>query len=116
MKLYHYTCDDGRRKIGEEGWLAPGWDGWLWLTDLAQPDAQGLGLTKVILTCDRTAHRYQIDADGLRYTHPWWEARRLVNPNRVKTLESAPGVKPFHWWVSMVALHATYDPIGTTLT
>ena len=60
--LYHYTCDHARQLIGMRGKLKPHqhpllskWRPLVWLTDLEEPDAGALGLTSLMLDCDRTA-------------------------------------------------------------
>jgi len=112
MKLWHYTCDHHRRQLGWNGALRPGLDGFVWMTDLDHPDAYGLGLTSMILRCDRTAHRYRVKVTDT--ARPWVEVRREINPVRVEALESAPGVLLRHWWVATTLVPVVYDPIGAT--
>lgn len=114
--LYHYTCDHGHNLI--RGTVVPADilgryanDGphiYAWFTDLAHPNRDALGLTSRILTCDRTRWRYRVtDARDLihwthvRRDHPWSEV-----------LESAPGARPMHWWVSRHPVPVTLDLIG----
>lgn len=112
MTLWHYTCNHHRAQLGWNAALMPGLDGFVWLTDLDHPHAAALGLTRVVLTCDRTAHRYRVT--GAVPARPWTEVRREVNPVRVQALESAPGVLPRHWWVAETLVPVVYDPIGAT--
>lgn len=106
--LYHYTCDHGHKGIGTEGYARPlarlaGGElpetaRWLWLTDMATPDRDALGLTSQVLACDRLAHRYRVTRPV--DVHPWVKVRRLVSPIVREALESAPGARPKHWYVS----------------
>lgn len=108
--LYHYTCDHGHEAITDT--LRP--NGWplqvVWLTDLDLPMRDALGLTSHSLSCDRTAHRYRVtDANTAA---PWSTYRRTIDPLVAHALESTPGVKPMHWWVSVAPVPVAYDPIG----
>lgn len=112
--LWHYTCDHHHLQLGRRNVLTPGRDGFVWLTDLDHPYAAALGLTSVVLACDRTAHRYRV-----RYAadaRPWTEVRREVNPVRREALESAPGVLPRHWWVATTLVPVVYDPDMTPVS
>jgi hypothetical protein len=105
MNLFHFTCDHGAEGIRESGViqihrapfeLAPAV---LWLTDLEVPNRNGLGLTSKILSCDRTAHRFEVK--NPRAVFHWNEAKRLYFPReQVEALESTPGAMPMHWYVS----------------
>ena len=104
-RLYHFTCDHGAEGIRESGDIQihrapfPRAPAVLWLTDLDVPNRDGLGLTSRILTCDRTAHRFEVK-------HPhgvfhWNEAKLKYFPReQIEALEAAPGAMPMHWWVS----------------
>lgn len=130
-QLWHFTCDHGHLGIGEHGLLMPGcmlvdpdtrWPvaAWpsamVWATDLPRPNRDALGLTSHMLRCDRTAHRYRIDARVLQMT-PWVETRRAVIRRlgflTVEELESTPGARPMHWWVGFGPVMADYDPLVT---
>lgn len=111
--LYHYTCDCGRRAIGDPGLVLPIGlhspeaaarvpDEWAWLVELcwfttqAQPDAVALGLTKETIACDRTRWRYRVtDPTGVE---PWTTAARTLPRNAYKlTLgDHRPGL----WWIA----------------
>jgi hypothetical protein len=62
-RLYHYTCGHSVNGIQRTGTLEPnaqpilGGVHLVWLTDLAEPDVYGLGLTSHILKCRRTEYR-----------------------------------------------------------
>lgn len=117
--LYHYTCDDGARMIGPTGRLRPNQHTLLpdlppivWLTDLASPDRDGLGLTSSTLTCDRTAHRYEVRVVNPAAFHHWPWLRDhgpfQLDPDVIATLERFG--KPDHWWVTMLRVQARRTP------
>ena len=120
VTLYHYTCDHGRRALGDECVLLPAaariedtgpWTGELvWLTDLAHPHREGLGLTSHILDCDRTAHRYRVLPGAL--VDRWTTFARGLPRGYRESVEGAPGAMPAHWWVAVAGVPAVYDPIG----
>lgn len=113
VRLYHYTCDHGRQGIGDTGVLVSaatqaGRDDLLfpalvvWLTDMATPDRNALGLTSNILSCDRTRYRYRVtDATT---AIPWTQYARLVPRWVREELEGAPGTRPVHWWISLTSV------------
>lgn len=109
MKLWHYTCSHYQSVMGWNAALRPGLDGYVWLTDLDNPNVAGLGLTSQILDCDRTEHRYRVVDD--RTARPWTEERLRIPRAFVEALESVPGVLPRHWWVARTLVPVTYDPI-----
>lgn len=116
MTLYHYTCDHGYAALGDAGNLVPAYDlapdrleqWWparlVWLTDLAVPDRDALGLTRRIARCDRTAYRYRVtdEAD----VSPWIRVRRSFP---AEELEWQAGVRPRHWYVSGVPVPVVLD-------
>lgn len=107
MNLYHYTCDHAAPSIRKQRYVIPlceqvpgdgvvPWGLFAWFTDLDTPDRSGLGLTSLLLSCDRTAHRFTVANAteverwvNVRRFHPW-----------AHELESAPGAMPMHWWVA----------------
>lgn len=100
MTLYHFTCDHGRRAIGKAGLIRPNRRAMVpvaWFTDLPDPDALALGLTSIILSCDRLAHRYRVT--DARDVVPWSEFGN-VHPGIRAALESSPGAQPDHWFVA----------------
>lgn len=122
--LWHYTCDHGRDKIGDIGFVRPGFliarpgtlppvhSQWAWFTDLAVPDAAGLGLTMNTIRCDRTVHRYRVLDPTVSVIRPWVDVRRSVTSEIRKGLERDPdGVLPEHWWVCRFPVRCAYDPI-----
>jgi hypothetical protein len=116
VNLWHYTCDHGHAAIEDvvvpACWQRPDLDGtpgtYAWFTDLAEPIRDALGLTSNMLDCDRTAHRYRVlDASPIV---PWVRVRRSW-PSWVDLLESAPGARPMHWFVSPGPVDVEYAPI-----
>jgi hypothetical protein len=102
-KLYHFTCGHAFASIAKSGMLLPnlhpllpGRRGMVWLTDLDTPDRNALGLTSVILHCDRTEYRAVVEADADHWPK---FARRMTRAQRDQ-LELAPGAMPMHWYVS----------------
>jgi hypothetical protein len=124
VTLYHYTCDHGRRLLGDNGKLLTPLDlgadpegllprerpllGLIWLTDLDHPNAAALGLTKRRLICDRTVHRYRVTGGG---PVRWLTVRRGFSDWFRDGLESAAGALPAHWWVSQTPVPVVYDPL-----
>lgn len=105
MTLYHYTCHHGYLGIVASGQLRPHGHPWfdeplVWLTDLAEPWRDALGLTSHTIDCDRTRYRFQV-ADSAT-TIRWTSYRRSVPRRTAITLENQPGSMPAHWWVSAV--------------
>ena len=117
--LYHYTCDHSHAQIDgellsalaqhphEDRFMLSGPHQLVWMTDLAHPNRDALGLTSHILACDRTVHRYRV-TDPSKVV-PWVKVRRAYR--WAEELESADGARPRHWWVSGVAVPVVYDPI-----
>lgn len=101
--LFHYTCAHGETGILADGCeIKPGMDGLVWLTDLRIPNRAVLGLTRNYIRCDRTEFRFMVRdlADVL-----WWPDFRRAAPDDIwrdwsRYLESAPGVRPAHWYIS----------------
>lgn len=128
LPLWHYTCDHAHLRIGAQGtlfparmlmaadvdpaWPAHTWQAHLvWATDMERPNRDALGLTMRAVRCDRTTHRYRID-EHLQ----WWPKfrRRLLAlhlDDDVDALESTPGARPAHWYVSPIPVPCTYDPV-----
>lgn len=125
--FYHYTCEHGHRAIGDEGKLVSamqlaGTEAFarmpayqrtvaniIWLTDMDVPDASALGLTRNIISCDRTAHRYRVLAyEPIRYV----DHRRELPKRTTALLESAPGARPMHWWLAYTPVPVVYDPVA----
>ena len=122
-RFYHYTCAHGAKGILKVGQVRPlsGW--WqmlavagarigtapnvVWLTDMEEPDAQALGLTSVMLDCDRTEFRFEVTGPRIR---PWgeWADENGVNPRCRQMLEE--GRDPSHWFVSTLPVRAVLIP------
>ncbi len=73
-----------------------------WFTDLDVPHREALGLTSLILSCDRTEHRFKVtQAVDVR----WWPRfARELGPREREPLESAAGAMPGHWYVADVSV------------
>ena len=107
--LWHYTCTHGWLAIGARGFLRPGLDGFVWLTDLDHPHRDALGLSSVLIECDRTAHRYRVDFTT--DAHPFLKMRHAFDPLRWDALMSVPGGLVRHWFVAAVPMRATLDEL-----
>jgi hypothetical protein len=105
--LYHYTCRHRAELIGRRGVLDPSpqpllrtrddrYAELVWLTDLAEPDAEALGLTSHMLQCDRTEVRYRVvDPSAVE---PWRTYRLRLDRVDVSALEL--GRRHDRWYVS----------------
>lgn len=122
MRLYHFTCDHARRRLGDGGMLLPAWDqvppgarrdalppsaSFVWLTDLDVPIPGVLGLTSDLLDCDRTAHRYRVVASSGPVV-PWTAARKRLDPVFLDQLEQPPAMLR-HWFVSTLPVRVVLD-------
>lgn len=105
--LWHYTCDHAWMRIGSRGWLKPGPDGFIWLTDLDVPHRDGLGLSSAFIECDRTAHRYRVEPG--HDAHPFVRMQHAFDPARWDALMRVPGGLVRHWYVAAVLVRATLD-------
>jgi hypothetical protein len=101
VRLYHFTCHHGFAGISESGVLRPNIQPFmphlgplLWLTDLATPTAEDVGLTATFTSCDRLAYRY---AAHTRAAMPWRELRPRVSPAVVELMERYGD--PARWWI-----------------
>lgn len=108
--LWHFTCLHGRHAIGTSGTLAPGLDGFVWLTDLPAVVPSMLGFAEPgalsLLRCNRTDYRYRVHDDDGAYAARWTSVRHMVDPERREGIESVPGVLLRHWWVATMPLRA----------
>lgn len=111
--LWHFTCAHTAAHLGPRGILRPVWQPLLgldltWATDLAEADAEALGLTAVLTTCDRTAARYRIlDPDAWQPFASWWPGR--LDP-RVVSMLTYPPKRPARWWVIEAPAAVVLDP------
>ena len=102
MTLYHYTCHHSVKGITRRGMIRPTPHPLIpdhrivWLTDMATPDRDALGLTSDYLACDRLAFRYLVDAED---AEPWatFAARASVPFLSRAYLET--GRAPDRWFV-----------------
>jgi hypothetical protein len=131
MIWYHYTCSHGHAGITKTGRVLSTVDlvaqagtvatmsaevrrtaELIWLTDLAEPIRDALGLTSEAIACDRTRYRWRVvDYKPVRYV-----AMRRDLPRALRdSLESAHGALPMHWWVAYTPVPVVYDPIETVV-
>ena len=113
-QLYHFTCGHGHRQIGRYNCLiipqvshpVCGWS-ISWFTTEPVPDREATGLTAVETTCDRMAYRYVIAAGSpcRRWLGSQW--RRETPGDFLRDLEDHGD--PEHWWVTDVAVRASWD-------
>lgn len=103
MRLYHFTCEHHFAKIAEAGKLVPQpqplLDGTAltWYTPFAAVSAAELGMTRVMLKCNRMEFRVMVHtADAV----PWSTVRGLYPWDHVAMLEGTPGAKPLLWYVA----------------
>lgn len=124
IDLWHYTCSHSRAELGDEGVLLPtadradvsrlGINAWpsffVWVTDMAEPEPNALGLTRNHIRCDRTEHRYWVtDASDIV---PWQHVLD-TDPGyaSVASLLLSPGADPSRWFVSSGPVPVAYDPL-----
>lgn len=107
--LFHFTCGHHGDAIARDGYVRPASDltekrvpeyaHLAWFTDLDVPIRDALGLTRLILACDRTERRFRVlDPTDV---YPWvgsvWRRDGIG-----LDLELADGARPMHWFVSAV--------------
>lgn len=114
MTLYHYTCGHRAPMIRQDQHIRPGndlgtlkvpWSAFGWFTDMAVPVRDALGLTSYCLDCDRTEYRFTVLGEPAELV-PWVSVRREYD-DWGRLLESAPGARPRHWWVSPLPVFVT---------
>jgi hypothetical protein len=74
----------------------------VWLTDLAWPDVERLGLTSHVLDCERGEERFTVhpeDQDGVMPWREWADAHKLDRSAR-SALELGHRDGAAHWFVS----------------
>lgn len=111
-ELWHFTCDHGRKGIGEHGILQPHQHILLpsllpvvWLTSNARPARDDVGLTSQTLSCDRLAHRYRVTDSRLTVAWSAIRARHAaIAPDVVADLERYG--EPSTWWLSFGPIRA----------
>lgn len=106
MRLLHYTCDHALPMIQRDWMLKPNpvsYRQLIWLTDLETPNAQGLGLTMMMLKCDRTAHKVVVETDAAVRWTTWAHEQKVPLEIRLG-LDAAEGAMPLRWWVSQVPI------------
>lgn len=132
VKLYHYTCRHSLDGIRETGLVYPAVKmrvakdlprplerkfnmvGQLvWLTDLASITGLNrnmIGLTMgTLVKCDRTEHRFEVIGEDVPIFQ-WAELRVRWPVDIVTDLETLPGARPEHWFVSRGPVPVRYRP------
>lgn len=109
--LWHFTCAHSVAGIERTGTLRPHRHPMIgqplvWLTDLAQPFRDALGLTSHTLRCDRTEYRFLATDISETVWWPSYSRARGLARQVCTALEAAPGAMPRHWWVSTVLVPA----------
>jgi hypothetical protein len=109
--LYHYTCDHGHGGIQRDGWVKPGPDGLVWLTDLP-PGRKGLrkalGLTSHMLDCDRMQYVFRVERSDRVFTYAEAVRRGFISRARSMSLVG-PHSRPANWYVAIDPV-AVLDP------
>jgi len=85
---------------------------YVWLTDLPHAQPSSLGLTRHLIECDRSAHRYRVtEAVDVQ---PWRTVRLRyssdVDAALRASLESEPGIRLSHWYVTTEPVPVVLDP------
>lgn len=117
-KLYHYTCSDhGAPGIQSDGIIRPTrlWGQHyaplaVWLTDLPFPDRDRLGLTSLILDCDRTEVRFEVECEAVRWKH---FAAEIGVPREWRRALEGNGADPYHWFISTEPVPVDKPPAKT---
>lgn len=110
--LYHFTCRHRAGMVGRRGVLVPypqpflGGAELVWLTDLADADREGLGLTSNLVRCDRTEVRYRVlDASTVQ---AWRTYKLRFDRSDVSALEF--GRRHGSWYVSAASVPVELAP------
>jgi hypothetical protein len=113
--LWHYTCSDhGAPGIRSDGflrlsklWGQPWAPSAVWLTDLPFPDRERLGLTSVLLDCDRTEVRFEVETDtAVRWKH--FAAEHGI-PRQWRRMLESQGADPYRWFLSTEPVRVLID-------
>jgi hypothetical protein len=113
LTLYHYTCTHGAKFIRRDRLvIKPSWQPLLgvhgvWATDMDTPDADCLGLTSNLLSCNRTEHRFAVLEPERFVTWREFLVGFRVDPRIISELTKPP-LQPGRWWIS--ALPANVEP------
>jgi hypothetical protein len=106
--LYHYTCaEHGAVGIERDGIIKPNRHPWLrdlgplvWLTDLDHAYAAPLGLTRYLVSCDRTAIRYPVFSSDIADLVFWPHLSGVARDRAAVARLEAPPAWPSRWWVA----------------
>jgi len=106
--LWHFTCAHGAVAIGRRGVLQPhpqpvlGGMPLIWFTSDPFPARDDVGLSSVMLRCDRMEHRYRAtDTTGC---FPWLALADDLDPRTVAMLSADRA--PATWWVARTPVPA----------
>lgn len=106
--LWHFTCAHGAAAIGRRGVLQPNpqpvLDGLplIWFTSDPFPARDDVGLSSLMLKCDRMECRYRATAtDGCV---PWLELAETIDLRTVAMLSTGRAADT--WWVSAAPVPA----------
>lgn len=108
IDLFHYTCDHGRRGLGDLGFTKPNLHPAIgvpltWFTTADTPDPMALGLTRDMLECDRTAFRYLVVATEPRdKIEPWLGSMAQARTSPFTQAELHRHGEPGTWWIAKV--------------
>jgi len=112
-RFFHYCCRHSALKITARGFLQPNDAAGLfgvalvWLTNQAEPDREGLGLTMHYQSCDRLEYQYVVDVTPEDAVVPWLTSdvrARLARDSTFREFED--GHDPATWFIARRRLYA----------
>lgn len=101
--LHHFCCSHSADSIRHARKIRPNPYARIrlsWFTDLPVADVPALGLTSLMLRCDRTEHRFTVPADPRIVWWPQWCRDQGIGRRARDMYESTDGAQPAHWWVA----------------
>jgi hypothetical protein len=108
MNLYHFTNPPGAARIGEVGYLKPGYLGFVWLTGDGRPQPKFHGLPE-----DYTVRYLADPKNEVLEVFEWFDAQKTIDMNDWAHLELLDDVKPGSWFVSVRPVRALHHPLAT---